>query len=287
MYRIGLVGEQWVHYSLYPAFFNGIPEEEYVKPQWPRVYLGDQAPKPDDDMRVTDMWSGSHDDRGICQMWDLHRHASLEGLAQKVDAALILDKNGARHLALAEPFLKRGLPVFIDKPFAETVEDADEILRLADKHGTAVFGGSALSQTIEAATVNQKIAADIVRVVTTYGSGEYWEYASHPIQLGLSLMPKRLTQVSKRLCGTTWCWFAGFEGGSLLVVQLLPKGSYPGFHATISGEFGLINTQVDNMPHAFRSTYEMMRRTFAANEAQIDYRLLTDAVKIITAPDME
>ena len=76
---------------------------------------------------------------------------TLEDTAQDVDAAYIADSSsagdGADHLELARPFLERGIPTFVDKPFAATLADAQEIIRLAEANNTAVMNASILAHT--------------------------------------------------------------------------------------------------------------------------------------------
>ncbi|MBI2301354.1 MAG: Gfo/Idh/MocA family oxidoreductase [Armatimonadetes bacterium] len=69
-----------------------------------------------------------------------------EAATEGVDAAFIADCNdeGADHLALARPFLERGLPVFVDKPFARTLADAQELVRLSREHDTPLMSASLL-----------------------------------------------------------------------------------------------------------------------------------------------
>ena len=68
-------------------------------------------------------------------------------LATDVDAIFIADCNGSGndHLRLAEPFLRAGVPIFIDKPFASRLEDAEAIVRLARRHDTPMFNASILT----------------------------------------------------------------------------------------------------------------------------------------------
>ena len=48
------------------------------------------------------------------------------------------------HLSLSRPFLEAGLPVLIDKPFADRVEDAVEMVRLARRHNALLMSCSAM-----------------------------------------------------------------------------------------------------------------------------------------------
>jgi len=68
-------------------------------------------------------------------------------LATGVDAIFIADCNGSGsdHLRLAEPFIRKKLPIFIDKPFASRLADAEALVKLAREHGTPMFNASILS----------------------------------------------------------------------------------------------------------------------------------------------
>jgi len=58
---------------------------------------------------------------------------TLEKVSNDVDLVFIADCNGdgSDHLKLATPSLKKGIPTFIDKPFADEVKDAIAIVRCA------------------------------------------------------------------------------------------------------------------------------------------------------------
>ena len=76
---------------------------------------------------------------------------TIQEAATDVDAAYIADSSspgdGADHLELARPFLERGIPTFVDKPFAATLADAQKIIRLAQDNNTTVMTASILAHT--------------------------------------------------------------------------------------------------------------------------------------------
>jgi predicted dehydrogenase len=64
-----------------------------------------------------------------------------------MDGVLITELLPARYLELSRPFLKAGMRVFYNRPFAGSVTDAHEILRLAREYGARVYSASALFHT--------------------------------------------------------------------------------------------------------------------------------------------
>lgn len=108
-----------------------------------------------DDQGRPKLQYGTYPDRAIAFSKTFLSHPqvcdTIEELVKDVDAAYIADssspKDGADHLELARPFLERGIPVFVDKPFAATLADAQEMIRLAEKNKTVVMNASILAHT--------------------------------------------------------------------------------------------------------------------------------------------
>lgn len=71
----------------------------------------------------------------------------LDEMTEGIDAAFIADCNlgGQDHRELATPFLQKGIPTFVDKPFASTLADAKAMVALARKHGAPLMSASILS----------------------------------------------------------------------------------------------------------------------------------------------
>ena len=87
---------------------------------------------------------------------------TVEEIAEGIDAVFIsdCDGGGGDHLELATPFLTAGIPTFVDKPFAATLEDARAIVKLAQKHGTPMYNSSILS-AVPAADLFRRRFAEI------------------------------------------------------------------------------------------------------------------------------
>lgn len=67
---------------------------------------------------------------------------SIDGLLKKVDVVLLESVDGRPHLEQVRPVFAAGKPVFIDKPFAGSLADAVEIVRLSKKYKVPFFSSS-------------------------------------------------------------------------------------------------------------------------------------------------
>jgi len=71
---------------------------------------------------------------------------SLDELIDKSDAVMILTIPGKSHVNYALKVIEKKKPVFIDKPFTDSFEDAKKIVRAAKENNVPLFGGSTLRQ---------------------------------------------------------------------------------------------------------------------------------------------
>lgn len=66
----------------------------------------------------------------------------------KIDALIVDHRHAKYHLAAATPFVKSGIPTFIDKPFCYRVEEGKAFLDMARKAGTPVTSFSSIAQSV-------------------------------------------------------------------------------------------------------------------------------------------
>lgn len=65
----------------------------------------------------------------------------------KIDALIVDHRHPQYHLQAAVPFIKAGIPTFIDKPFCYRVAEGKAFLEMAEKMGTPVTSFSSIAQT--------------------------------------------------------------------------------------------------------------------------------------------
>ncbi|HNQ34538.1 MAG TPA: Gfo/Idh/MocA family oxidoreductase [bacterium] len=111
------------------------------------------------------------------------RCATLEELAGSVDACFIHSCDWDRNLRLAEPLLKLGKPVFIDKPIAGRLSDCRKLEALAAA-GAVILGCSSVRYAPEVAELAGKPEAERGRFLTVFGSVgvDEFNYAIHIVE---------------------------------------------------------------------------------------------------------
>jgi hypothetical protein len=137
--RIGLVDFDTSHVVAFTERLNhvGVDASEWVEGAAARVVAGCPG---DSEMMPERIPGFTEKLRG----YGIEIVERPEDLLGRIDAVMIESQQGARHLERARPFLEAGLPTFVDKPFAGTVEDADAMIALAARHGAPLMSCSAL-----------------------------------------------------------------------------------------------------------------------------------------------
>lgn len=136
--RLGIIGlsEGNGHPYSWSAIFNGFQAEYMENCPFPVIpqYLSERS-FPSDAIKaasVTHIWTQDVNlSQDIANASNIPTVcADLEDMVGEVDAVLLARDDAENHLAMSTPFLKAGLPVFIDKPLALKVEVANEMLAL-------------------------------------------------------------------------------------------------------------------------------------------------------------
>jgi hypothetical protein len=189
--KFGIVGmsDGNGHPYSWSAIFNGfnmqymkdcpfpVIPEYLANEQYPENFLGHLA-------IVTHIWT---------QDIEISKHISkasnipfvvelLEDMIGEVDAVLLARDDAENHLVMAETFIKKGVPIFIDKPLAFSLNDAEKLLNL-QIYDSQIFTCSSLRYALELMP-DQLELQDIGKIIYVEASiPKSWEkYAVHIIE---------------------------------------------------------------------------------------------------------
>ncbi len=189
MIRIGLVDFDTSHVVEFTKRFNhvDIAEDQWV--EGARVVAGVPGRSEISPERIPE-YTAKMKEYGVPILDD---PADLFG---KIDAVMIESVDGSVHLERARPFLERGIPMFVDKPFACSLADAKALVDLADRTHTPLFTSSSLRYAPEvvAARSDPKETGAIIGA-HTYGPAPthprnpgLFHYGIHPVEMLYALM---------------------------------------------------------------------------------------------------
>jgi len=116
------------------------------------------------------------------------RNPAMTG--EGTDGVMITELMPYRYLELARPLLQKGLRVFLNRPFAGSIEDGWEIMRLAERYDARVYSASALFHTLEADRAREEIQRiKPLRLFNVTGPSDHvMFYLPHVIAVAVSVL---------------------------------------------------------------------------------------------------
>jgi predicted dehydrogenase len=125
----------------------------------------------------------------------------------KIDALIVDHRHGKYHLEAAAPFVKAGIPAFIDKPFCYRLTEGKEFLAMAEELGTPVTSFSSIAWSNATFDIRKHLESmDPVNQAVMYGPadihskyGGIFFYGPHSVQtlmvmFGEDIVKARITK---------------------------------------------------------------------------------------------
>lgn len=191
----------------------------------------------------------------------------------QVDAVLLARDDAKRHYQMSAPFLKAGLPVYIDKPLAFNVATAKKIFAL-EKYPGQIFTGSAMAYAKEfqlTDAMRKKLGR--IRSVEAFVMKDWAKYSVHIIDPVLKIIGDQ-GKIKK---------LAGRRQGEIVKVDV---GWQSGVVASFSA-LGETKEPVRICVHAEKASREMVFiDTFSAFKAALE-RFVHIVLKKERAPSQE
>ena len=217
MYKIGIIGSDSSHATAFSALINK-PSKETGELLFP-------------DCIVTGIYGEDLEKtREIADKCSISFVAEApEDLMDKVDAVMVVLRHGDLHKEYAMPFIQRGIPTWIDKPFTLREEEAMELIEAAKEANTLLTGGSTCRHAPEIKRAREerikgekigKIKNGFLSFLTDFNSlyGGAAFYGSHLLEMALEIFGDEVIKVSA----------VKSNGGMTAVL------TYEGYEATLS-----------------------------------------------------
>ncbi len=207
----------------------------------------------------------------------------------KIDAVMIESVDGSVHLERARPFLERGMPTYVDKPFACSLADARTMVDLAQRTHSPIMSSSSLRYAPEVVAAKDGTdATGPVVGVSTYGPSPthprnpgLYHYGIHPVEILVTLMGTGCRRVVCLNSEGTTLATGEWADGRLGSIRGIRQGR-PAYGFTVFGEKG-VATQGVGTQYIYRELLKKIVQMFTTKEAPIDIRETLELVAFIEA----
>ena len=143
---------------------------------------------------------------------------TIAELIEKCDGIIVLSPdNSEMHYELSREALESGKPVYIDKTFADTAEEARRIFAVGEQYGAPCFSSSALRFSEK---LTPSVREDIDSIVST-GGGHPETYLIHQLEPVVTLMGSDVTKLMYIGTPCAPAWVLRFADGRTATVTQL------------------------------------------------------------------
>jgi len=207
----------------------------------------------------------------------------------KIDALIVDHRHARYHLEAATPFIKEGIPTFVDKPFCYRAAEGEKFLELARKHGTPVTSYSSIAHSassfdikeqVEAMEgINQVVRSGPVEMDSKYGG--IFFYGVHIVQPLMYIFGEDIERVRVTRNGQTGSANLVYKDG--LFVTLILKNKAYGWETFVETEDGLIEvkSRVEESDPAL--CYTDMVEMFRTGKEPRSHQSILNCVRVLEA----
>lgn len=174
MYKIAILGCENSHAN---SFLNHVKNTDYKdKIEFTGVYSNE----PEAAQKLADEFG-------------VYSAKSFDEFVGKVDGIIVTARHGDNHYKYAKPYIKSGIPMFIDKPITCTEEDANAFMKELKDNNVPVFGGSMcvfadyiqeLKKAVKEGTYGKAVGGFLrAPLLADSPYGGFYFYAQHLVQV--------------------------------------------------------------------------------------------------------
>jgi predicted dehydrogenase len=203
-------------------------------------------------------------------------------LIENVDAILLARDDAENHFEFAKPFLKAGIPIYIDKPLATTVAGAKKIINLQSYEGQ-LFSCSALryAPELKMSDKKKKILGEI-RSIHGYVQKSWEKYAVHIIEPILQLIPNRgeIVNSMTQRSDDKVLLSVNFKSGIDVKIETFGKHETP-TGLKIIGTKGTTTLNFNSTFETFRSALKNFMEGIINKDVRISSKDMIEVVRLI------
>lgn len=291
MIKIGILGmsDGNAHPYSWSSIINGqVDSEEITRVGYPAVAAYLQANKDTlglSDARVTHVWTQDAEvSASIAKATGIANIVTnAADMIGQVDALILSRDDPENHKQMAMPFLDAGIPVFIDKPLASTLDD---LAYFSEENAKGKFIMSCSSMRYSPEVRNLKIELSLlgkIELITSTGKKDWIKYGVHLLEAIFMLIDdavpetvKHIGEKGKDIVHLT------FSNGLQVIVNLFYEIS-PTFQVSVFGQQGWRLLEVKNSYAMFRDNIIEFVRSVHEGKSRLNFVKTENIIRTLIA----
>ena len=273
------------HPYSWSAIFNGYDPKKMADCPFPTIpeYLGkvDRATMGIEGAKVTHIWTqdrniSEHVAGASCIECVVDEMTDLIGA---VDAVILARDDGESHLKMAAPFIEAGVPILIDKPLTDNLEDLRQFVRYYEA-GKHIMSCS----SVRYAEAVRRTCGTLGAVLTAHGTtGKYWRtYGIHVIEGIYAVMGAGIESVQNVGREGEEIVHLQYADGRHAVLQSFKNISFA-LHWGFYGDKGVKLITETDAYSSFRNMLVAFVETLKTGTPAFDWRDTVEMVKVLIA----
>ena len=208
---------------------------------------------------------------------------SAEEMIEAVDAVILARDDPGSHREMARPFIDAGIPLFIDKPLCDNLEDL-KYFGLEIEKGKFIMSCSSMRYASECMAAKTDLASlGKIELITAVGKKDWIKYGIHMLEAVFSIMddPKPISVINVGREGQSIVKI-DFEGGLQASIHLFMEISGT-FQISIFGDQSWKLVEIKNSYAMFRDNIIEFIRSVKEGKPRLDFSKTEQIIKTIIA----
>ncbi|WP_188503971.1 Gfo/Idh/MocA family protein [Parapedobacter pyrenivorans] len=210
-----------------------------------------------------------------------HVVKDIEDLLEKVDAVILARDDPEFHVEMAKPFVKAGIPLFIDKPLAVSHDDYEWFAHQVEA-GKFIMSCSSMRYAPECRTIKAELPQlGDIKLVTVVGKKDWTKYGVHMVEALFTILddpePESVQYVGEPDRDVV---LVKFRSGIVASVHLF-KDIAPTFQLTFFGKSDWRIVDIRNSYAMFRDTISEFVRSVNQGSPRIPFNKTAQIIRVV------
>ncbi len=212
-----------------------------------------------------------------------HVVGEISDMIPEVDAVILARDDPEFHVEMSTPFIKAGIPIFIDKPLAITISDLEWFAQ-QEQNGSLIMSCSSMRYANECRTLKTEINKfGKIELVTAVGKKDWIKYGVHLLEAIFSILDDPKTISVQNIGSEDKAIVHIVLENQVQVVINIFKNISPTFQLSVYGENSWEKVEIKNSYSMFRDNIIEFIRSVENGKSRLAFQKTENIIRTLIA----